>query len=173
MNNIEQWVQNKIAKLNIQIEPYENIIVNEKLIYDISDDDHAALSELNVEDWDVLQTSGNANDCMIHSILTGCSSTFRKLNNNNKNTIASIFRREELVKIPRINIDLLLGANFLTDIELVQIGNYYQFNILVFTPNRSNIHGITIIYETEYLLIHYNGLIIILQYVLIPIDILY
>jgi len=44
-------------------------------------------------DWQMYTTSGNENDCMIHALLTDCSPTFRTLDINTKNTIASTYRR--------------------------------------------------------------------------------
>ena len=43
--------------------------------------------------WQMYTTSGNENDCMIHALLTDCSPTFRNLDINTKNTIASTYRR--------------------------------------------------------------------------------
>jgi hypothetical protein len=35
---------------------------------------------LGTNNWSIVNSSGNQNDCMIHSLLTSCSNTFRKLN---------------------------------------------------------------------------------------------
>ena len=46
----------------------------------------------------IMTASGNEMDCLIHSFLTCISSSFRKCNDNTRDTIASYFRRIILVK---------------------------------------------------------------------------
>ncbi len=55
--------------------------------------------------WVIYNTSGNENDCMIHSLLTDCSDTFRKLILNDKNIVAREFRLTVFKNIVLSRID--------------------------------------------------------------------
>ena len=84
---INDWVVKKTTlmphKTNPEIKRF--LTVDEKQLKD-TDNNYA-----------VINTSGNRNDCLIHAFLTGVSPIFRQLSETDKNTIASYFRRVVLL----------------------------------------------------------------------------
>ena len=77
-----------------------------------------------------IQTSGNENDCLIHSILTCISEDFARLHIENKNIIAYYFRRHILPLIIPTQTVLLKSSNFLDDSIIERINGYYNINII-------------------------------------------
>jgi len=98
------------------------------------------------QDWTPLQTSGNQNDCMIHSLLMDSSLTFRQLDDESKNIMAHFFRNYPFLQIVsdyfQGNSELALIRNtitsnvFLKQEYLIAICNHCQFNILIFSAER-------------------------------------
>ena len=85
-----------------------------------------------------IQTSGNLNDCLIHSILTCVSEDFRKLKKNDKDIIASAFRRIILPSIDGMsepNKHLLKSNNFLDDRIIESINAFYNIKIIAINEN--------------------------------------
>jgi len=108
-----------------------------------------ATEKENFEQFDILFTSGENYDCLIHAILGGVSGLFRdKLNLDQKNEFASYFRREWLVekytdkykednplsdekKLEKVN-NLKKQNSFLEDDDIILITQILEINILVF-----------------------------------------
>ena len=128
IESINSWVSNFIQSNNIVQNETDIIDVIRKLNY--TDD------VLGVNNWEVIKTSGNINDCMVHTILTASSPIFRKLNAEDKNIVASAFRRTELTKIPGINIGVLKNNEFLRNEDLTLILQYYNISALIFLPKQ-------------------------------------
>lgn len=88
-----------------------------------------------------IQTSGNLNDCLIHSILTCVSEDFRRLKDKiDKDTIASAFRREILPNINGMsesNKQLLKSSLFLDDRIIESINAFYTIKIIAINENRN------------------------------------
>lgn len=88
-----------------------------------------------------IETSGNSNDCLIHSILTCVSEDFRKLKQKiDKDTIASAFRREILPNINGMsepNKQLLKSYSFLDDRIIESINAFYSIKIIAINENRN------------------------------------
>lgn len=86
-----------------------------------------------------IQTSGNLNDCLIHSILTCVSEDFRKLKKKiDKDTIASAFRRKILPNINGMsesNKQLLQSSLFLDDRIIESINAFYSIKIIAINNN--------------------------------------
>jgi len=80
INNIEKWI---LAQLSVIGRKGSSVL---ELKIDVPIPPQLA-------GWQMYTTSGNENDCMIHALLTDCSPTFRTLEIDTKNTIASIYRR--------------------------------------------------------------------------------
>ena len=81
----------------------------------------------------IIQTSGNSNDCLIHSILTCVSDVFSRLSINHKNVIAHFFRRYILPEISLFTDNekqILISEEFLEDNVLEKINEYYNINII-------------------------------------------
>ena len=117
--------------------------------------------------WNIYQASGNDNDCLIHSFLTGTSPTFRRLGIGGKNPIATKFRanfaNNILKQIPtepkNVNgIDTVvlqgtlqtieeikarwLAKGFLEDTDITLLSNWYNMHVVSLCPNNSSlIHG--------------------------------
>jgi hypothetical protein len=91
--------------------------------------------------WDVIFSSGDKFDCLIHTFLTMVSVNFRRLSQEFKNDIASAFRRRLFLKFPevkshssrvRIEERVPMVEEFLTDDEITVLAKTYHINILVF-----------------------------------------
>jgi hypothetical protein len=100
--------------------------------------------------WQIYQTSGNDNDCMIHSLLNDCSNTFRKLKEDDKNTVARYFRLNKFREIVKKGITLPIdkdkadkiinSENFLESGYLQYFCEHYKFYIIVFSgANRDGV----------------------------------
>lgn len=81
INDIEKWVAGQLRVIRIK----GNSVLEVKKDVPIPTPQLAG--------WQMYTTSGNENDCMIHALLTDCSPTFRTLDIDTKNTIASTYRR--------------------------------------------------------------------------------
>lgn len=93
-------------------------------------------------------SSPNKNDCLIHSLLTSLSPTFRTLEKENKDLIASNFRREILwtllndskdtlpYQFTKAHMDQMLAETrsygFLSDLHLRYLVNKYTFNVFFY-----------------------------------------
>ena len=94
-----------------------------------------------------MKTSSNQSDCLIHSILINISENFRKLKENNRNTIAFFFRKvifpllpgmvdenkERLLVDPttsKINLEL-------ETIEFVIIAMHFKLNFMMISKNEN------------------------------------
>jgi len=83
--DIDKWVLRKTGQMlkNGITEIKRDLSVNEKPLKDTD----------TFNDYKVAKTSANRNDCLIHAFLTGVSPVFRRLEQNNKDIVASYFRR--------------------------------------------------------------------------------
>ena len=93
-------------------------------------------------------SSGNQNDCLIHSLLTSLSPTFRTLEKADKDSIASNFRREVLwsllnkekedlpYRFTKKQMEEMLvetkSTGFLSDLHLRYLVNKYTFNVFFY-----------------------------------------
>jgi len=106
-----------------------------------------------------IATSGNLNDCLIHSILTCVSEDFRKLKNKiDKDTIASAFRREILPNINGMsesNKQLLKSSSFLDDRIIESINAFYSIQIIAINNNTNfiSLYNVTT-YSSDIFFIH-------------------
>ena len=108
--------------------------------------------------WKVCQTSGNANDCMIHSLLIELSTTFQRLSPGIRNTIARTYRTTVFAYIPHVNQDRAIGQDFLEDPDLLAFGNYYNINILAYIPTNGQFEFVSSDKQGQpCIIIHYNG----------------
>lgn len=106
-----------------------------------------------------IETSGNSNDCLIHSILTCVSEDFRKLKQKiDKDTIASAFRREILPNINGMsepNKQLLKSYSFLDDRIIESINAFYSIKIIAINNNTKLISLYNVItYNSDIFFIH-------------------
>ena len=93
----------------------------------------AANNALSMQNWQYIYTSGNANDCLIHSFLTCCSPTFRKISTNgDKDVVARHFRTIVFADIPNINKGLMQNSTPLNSDQIALIGNALDINVLLF-----------------------------------------
>ena len=102
-----------------------------------------------------ISTSGNKNDCLIHAFLTSTCPNFRCLDKDVKNRIADEYRRSpnglkyivtELdtfrSKPKEVRTDIITridSRDFLTDVELSFICQYYMVEIMVFETLRTHV----------------------------------
>ena len=106
-----------------------------------------------------IQTSGNLNDCLIHSILTCVSEDFRKLKQKiDKDTIASAFRRKILPYIDGMtdpNKQLLKSSAFLDDRIIEKINTFYTIKIIAINNNTNfiSLYNVTT-YSSDIFFIH-------------------
>jgi hypothetical protein len=93
-------------------------------------------------------SSPNKNDCLIHSLLTSLSATFRTLEKADKDSIASSFRREVLssllnkakedlpYRFTKRQMEEMLAetksSGFLSDLHLRYLVNKYTFNVFFY-----------------------------------------
>lgn len=110
-----------------------------------------------LDGWKVCQTSGNANDCMIHSLLIELSSTFQRLPPEVRNDIARTYRTTEFATIPDVDRRRANSDAFLEDRDLLAFGNYYNINILTYIPTNSEFQFVSNDKPGECIIIHYNG----------------
>jgi len=82
---IDEWVLKITSQMskNDITEIKRDLSVNEKPLKDT----------YTFNDYKVVKTSANRNDCLIHAFLTGVSSEFRRLQQKDKDIVASYFRR--------------------------------------------------------------------------------
>jgi hypothetical protein len=105
----------------------------------------------------IIQTSGNENDCLIHSLLTVVNDYFRFLNIEHKKIIASFFRRVFLPQLydpnntidgfSQINISDLQGNYPLEDSILTKIS--YKYDLQFFVINDESINRQSIDSKTQ------------------------
>jgi hypothetical protein len=95
-------------------------------------------------DWDIMDSSANNNDCLIHSILTATCSNFRKLKKADKDEFANFFRRTIFLTLPVVLcyqeheaghifqevVDRIKSSSFLEDIELFLLAAQFKFRVL-------------------------------------------
>ena len=93
--------------------------------------------------WNTMYSSGNRNDCIIHSFLTATCPNFRRLPKAFKDNFAKSFRLDLYPTFPAVQVLLsgpakddhrarIFGAQFLEDTDLTILINTYGVNILVF-----------------------------------------
>jgi len=104
-------------------------------------------------DWDVIYSSGNNLDCLIHSILTATCSNFRRLEQDDKNEFANFFRRKIFLNLPVVKCyevveegpifkelsNRIKGRDFLEDTELFLLAAQFQIRILSASSGRAAI----------------------------------
>lgn len=116
-----------------------------------------------LDKWKVCQTSGNANDCMIHSLLIELSQTFQRLPPEVRDRIARTYRTTVFADIDYDNRDRAQSNKFLEDSDLVAFGNYYNINILAYIPTNSEFQFVSNGKDdaggrhAPCIIIHYNG----------------
>ena len=94
-----------------------------------------------------MKTSGNQSDCLIHSILINISENFRKLEENNRNTIAFFFRKVIFPLLPGMvdeNKERLLVDPTTSQInleletpEFVIIAMHFKLNFMMISKNEN------------------------------------
>ena len=94
-DDIEQYVKSESTGLTTELEDSKTTVV---AVLSHEDEPLPMKGEKPTE-YQRMQSSGNENDCLVHSLLTALSSTFRTLDVNGKNEIASKFRRKTLVAL--------------------------------------------------------------------------
>lgn len=94
--------------------------------------------------WMRMNSDGNGNDCLIHSILTATCPNFRKLKLDAKREIAHSFRTEIYPKLPTAEImledqeegdddyDRIFGEEFLNDTDLRTLASDLGIDFLMF-----------------------------------------
>jgi hypothetical protein len=97
-------------------------------------------------DWPVIESSGDSNDCLIHSFLTATCPNFRRLRRPQKEQFAHSFRVDLLPKYPEIQAyiegstpdnagrtahDRLFGEFFLGDEDLQAICRVFRVNVVI------------------------------------------
>ena len=105
-------------------------------------------------------TSGSENDCLIHSVLTICSPSFRLQNDTVKTNVASFFRRRILTQMPGFTlqeIDLLKSVRFLDDQILTKIARCFKLGFCVFLTGDDKVQLINNLEGYDYYLISNNG----------------
>jgi hypothetical protein len=129
-NNLSNLIQILITTNNFEINSDDTVEPGIKI----------DLYELNKKYGAIqIQTSGNLNDCLIHSILTCVSEDFRKLKHKiDKDIIASAFRRKILPYIDgmtELNKQLLQSSLFLDDRIIESINEFYSIQIIAINEN--------------------------------------
>jgi hypothetical protein len=109
-----------------------------------------------------IKTSGNRNDCLIHSILTSISGMYRTLDELEKKIIASYFRRYIFSNLDRIDKAVMESEELLTDTEAEIIANYYHLNIIILVNSSRDEHMINHFRffgdnHSDYIILHNNG----------------
>ena len=94
-----------------------------------------------------MKTSGNQSDCLIHSILINISENFRKLEENERNTIAFFFRKVIFPLLPgmvdenkaRLLVDPTTSQNNLEleTPEFVIIAMHFKLNFMMISNNEN------------------------------------
>ena len=116
-----------------------------------------------LDGWKVCRTSGNANDCMIHSLLIELSQTFQRLPPEVRDRIARTYRTTVFANINDVNRDRAQRNAFLEDPDLLAFGNYYNINILAYIPTNSEFQFVSngkvdaVGRDAPCIIIHYNG----------------
>jgi hypothetical protein len=87
---LDKYVIGAATAKHIKIEPNDQVEIKQPL-------GQGPFPFDNPTDYQIMKSSGHENDCLVHSLLTSCSATFRKLSLDGRNTIASEFRRTVLV----------------------------------------------------------------------------
>lgn len=119
------------------------------------------MTTLGLPEFIRMYSSGNDSDCLIHSFLTSTCSSFRQLSQEDKNTVASNFRRYIFATLPaverkieyekgpdnqrlkqqvpenqKLDYDIALRltpGHFLNDDDLVLLCTYYGINFVLFS----------------------------------------
>jgi len=110
--------------------------------------------------WKVCQTSGNANDCMINSLLIELSPTFQRLSPEIRDRIARTYRTTVFASIlpNEASKSRAKSKAFLEDRDLLAFGNYYNINILTYIPTNSEFQFVSTNKQGQpCIIIHYNG----------------
>ena len=89
-----------------------------------------------IKNWKLYYTSGNNNDCAIHSFLTVTLENFRKINDDDRNKFATHFRRNVLRFNKQIGFSdkdysELLNNYMLTDSLITSLAQYFKLNIMI------------------------------------------
>jgi hypothetical protein len=105
-----------------------------------------------VANWDVIFSSGNNFDCLIHSFLTATCSNFRRLVQKDKDEFANFFRRGIFLNLPVVLCykreerdmykeleDRVMSKDFLEDVELFLLGAQFKVQFLSASSGRANI----------------------------------
>jgi len=153
---------NTIEKLNEQIGG----------LYEGGDEDKETKKKgTNLENFDhkelyMMVSSGNENDCLIHTFLTAVSENFRKLDEDSKIQFAQNFRNPMYLKIAE-KVDTegvdknaetrITSAEFLTDVDIVNLSKFYKLNILVFEDEKQGKMGNEIQTMPRCITFHENG----------------
>ena len=94
------------------------------------------------EEWDVIDSSINNNDCLVHSFLMATCPNFRKCAQKDKDEFANFFRRVVFLRLPAVICYSLvsedyaematrvMGAGFLQDPELLLLAAQFKFRVL-------------------------------------------
>lgn len=106
--------------------------------------------------WNRMESSGDNNDCLIHSFLTATCPTFRRYPKKHKNSIARTFRTKVVPLLPEVQthkeksaiLELLDSERFLTDREIGILAATYC-NFLVFEPKIGPNPEKAILYENK------------------------
>ena len=98
-----------------------------------------------------IESSPNKNDCLIHSFLTATCPNFRELDLTKKDAFASFYRRSIFIKIAKQSFAFkqqskeeqdaiekrILGSEYLENLEITMLCEYYKIRILVFETLRN------------------------------------
>jgi len=129
--------------------------------------------------YQVSNGGGGKNDCLILSFLTSVSPSFRRLTNDDKDKVASIFRREFAPTLPVIKTlddalggelyDFLQSKRYLDDQIVQLIANQYGITFLTLEGYRHGEQGRKVVYrppvarmflpntqESEFAIVIYN-----------------
>jgi len=98
------------------------------------------------KDYYIMESSGNENDCLIHTFLTSTCENFRKLEKKDKNHAANFFRRTIFPLIlektdtkeneKARDIKRAKGNGLLEDIDINYISKFYKFNYVMFEDEK-------------------------------------
>jgi ribosomal protein L40E len=105
-----------------------------------------------VAKWDVIFSSANNYDCLMHSFLTATCSNFRRLVQDDKNEFANFFRRRIFLNLPAVlcykreERDMyeeleqrVMAKEFLEDVELFLLGAQFKVQFLSASSGRGNV----------------------------------
>jgi len=135
---------NTLEKLNTHIGKTYQL----KTEAETKDTGKKSLEKFKTEDNDyyIMESSGNENDCLIHTFLTSTCENFRKLEKKDKNHAANFFRRTIFPLIlektdtkeneKARDIKRAKGNGLLEDIDINYISKFYKFNYVMFEDEK-------------------------------------